>query len=190
MNDLPQDDLELPIKKLVDVATLPASGENLRIEADDRQRAELADLFSLVALNALTAAIEVKPYRNVGASVRGEVVAEIVQTCVVTLEETTQEIAEPIDLKLMPAAEQDDKISNLKEIDIDPEGVDPPDEFTDGRIDVGAIVVEHFALAIDPYPRKPGVEFNDDGDVEAQSGGGVKPSPFAVLGQLKSGEGS
>ena len=39
------------------------------------------------------------------------------------------------------------------------DGEDPPDPIVDGRIDLGALAVEFLALALDPYPRKPGAEF-------------------------------
>ena len=45
---------------------------------------------------------------------------------------------------------------------------------------LAAYVVEDLALAIDPFPRKPGVEF------EAPDAPG-EPSPFAVLAKLKGG---
>ncbi|MGB7247021.1 MAG: DUF177 domain-containing protein, partial [Methylovirgula sp.] len=36
---------------------------------------------------------------------------------------------------------------------------DPPDAIVDGMIDVGALAAEFLALGLDPYPKKPGVEF-------------------------------
>ncbi len=36
-------------------------------------------------------------------------------------------------------------------------GEDPPDPIIDGKIDLGALAAEFFALGLDPYPRKPGV---------------------------------
>ncbi len=60
------------------------------------------------------------------------------------------------------------------------------DLFDDGVIDLGEVVAESLALALDPYPRRPGVEFKD---VEIA---GPKPpqsndpaSPFAALAQLR-----
>jgi uncharacterized metal-binding protein YceD (DUF177 family) len=55
---------------------------------------------------------------------------------------------------------------------------DPPDEIEGGVVDLGAYVVEHLALALDPFPRKPGVEF----EAPAQES---EPSPFAALARLK-----
>ena len=33
---------------------------------------------------------------------------------------------------------------------------DEPDPIIDGKIDLGALTAEFFALGLDPYPRKPG----------------------------------
>ena len=55
-----------------------------------------------------------------------------------------------------------------------------------GPLDLGELLAEHLALAIDPYPRKPGVELEQ---VLQKNGIDVKvgrASPFAVLSELKS----
>ena len=46
---------------------------------------------------------------------------------------------------------------------------DDPDPVIDGKIDLGALTAEFFALGLDPYPRKPGAEF------VAPAGGGGPP---------------
>ena len=45
----------------------------------------------------------------------------------------------------------------VREVVLDPEGEDPPDLLDEDRIDLADYVVEHLALDIDPFPRKPGV---------------------------------
>lgn len=54
------------------------------------------------------------------------------------------------------------------EIVLDPDGPDIPDQFTGDSIDVGAVVAEFAALAIDPYPRKPDAEFAVKGEKEPE----------------------
>jgi hypothetical protein len=44
---------------------------------------------------------------------------------------------------------------------------DPPEPIVDGIIDLGAVTLEFLALALDPYPRKPGVSF-DAGPAEPE----------------------
>ena len=42
---------------------------------------------------------------------------------------------------------------------VDAEAEGGPSIYQNGRIDLGAIVAEHLALGLDPYPRTPGVDF-------------------------------
>jgi len=58
-------------------------------------------------------------------------------------------------------------------------GEDAPDEIDSPVYDLGTPLREEFALAIDPYPRAPGVAFESPADED------VPESPFAVLGKLK-----
>ena len=53
------------------------------------------------------------------------------------------------------------------------------DPVVDGKIDLGALAAEYFALGLDLYPRKPGVAFTPP---EPQEGA---DSPFAALDELK-----
>ena len=59
--------------------------------------------------------------------------------------------------------------------------VDPPDAIIDDTIDLGVVAAEFTALALDPYPRKPGAAFDDLTD----PGDAEEPSAFAVLERLK-----
>ena len=52
---------------------------------------------------------------------------------------------------------------------------EPPDEIVNGQIDLGALTAEFLALGLDPYPRKPGVDF------DFEDAGGRGDSPFAAL---------
>jgi uncharacterized metal-binding protein YceD (DUF177 family) len=57
-----------------------------------------------------------------------------------------------------------------------------PEEIESPRFDLAAPVLEEFLLAINPYPRAPGVVFEAPAEAEE------KPeSPFAVLKGLKRG---
>jgi hypothetical protein len=56
---------------------------------------------------------------------------------------------------------------------------EPPDEIVNGKIDLGAVVAEFLALGLDPYPRKPGVDFDYKDPADAEH------NTFAALGKLK-----
>ena len=63
--------------------------------------------------------------------------------------------------------------------------------FENGIIDMGEAVAESVALALDPYPKKSGVEFSNLIDDEGASGheSGAESNPFAGLGRLREGKG-
>ena len=53
-------------------------------------------------------------------------------------------------------------------------------------IDIGELVAQHLSLALEPYPRRPGVTFAGiDDDADAGSPGVT--NPFEVLAKLKGG---
>ncbi len=55
-----------------------------------------------------------------------------------------------------------------------------PEEIDSTRFDLAAPLLEEFSLAIDPYPRAPGVAFDAPATTEDPP-----ENPFAVLGKLK-----
>jgi uncharacterized metal-binding protein YceD (DUF177 family) len=168
-------DDKLPLSRRVSVDKLPGRGEVVRVEATADERAALAEAFKLPAIHEL-----VGEYRVVGdlkrATVTGTVKGRVAQTCVVTLEPFEATIEEEVDVDYAPATEPvDEEEAALRTLD-------PPDEIIDGKIDLGTLTAEFLALGLDPYPKKPGVEFTpviEDADV----------SPFDKLKSLKGPKG-
>ena len=94
--------------------------------------------------------------------VTGAVDAEVTQICVVSLEPFAATIDEPVEVRFAPAAEASAARRGGEsgdEASFDLDGEDEPDPIVEGRIDLGALAAEFLALGLDPYPRKPGVEF-------------------------------
>ena len=108
--------------------------------------------------------------------VQGDFEAEVVQTCVVSLQDVHAHVEGHFDTffsqeTAAPAAEialDDDETS--------------PEIITNGVIDMGEIVAQYLSLELDPYPRAPGVSLAAQ---LAEIGAEVKNSPFRVLGGLK-----
>jgi len=148
-----------------------------RISPDGPQLAALAKQLGLDALESLVADVKVAPWLD-GADLRGRFSAEVVQTCGVTLEPLEQTLTSDFHLRLLPAGSP-----NLPAEDaiVDPEADDPPDPFEGDEIDIAHYVVEHLALEIDPFPRKPGAVFEPPAPLE-------ETSPFAVLKRLQQPE--
>ena len=157
----------------------------LRITADERQRTALAKLWDILGVEALSAELKLRRWKKDGVKVFGTVHAEVTQACVVTLDPVPEVIDEEFDELFAPEGSALARIpaNDQGEIMIDPDGPDIPETFIGDTIDVGAVVSEIVAMALDPYPRKPDVEFG--GHVQGGAIEEKKPSPFAVLKNLK-----
>ncbi len=148
----------------------------LRLEADGDRRAAVARALDLVDLRRLAADVEVRPWLD-GAEVVARWEAEVVQTCGVSLDPFDTGLQGRFVVRAVPA-DSPAAGSGEVEVSLDPQAEDPPDVLDGDEIDLGGYLVEHLALEIDPFPRKPGVEFEPP-PAEAPA------SPFAVLQKLK-----
>jgi uncharacterized metal-binding protein YceD (DUF177 family) len=144
------------------------------IEATEAERAALARRFDLLSLERLVASLTW--HRQAGGLVRldGALQARLTQPCVVTLEPVPAELAESFTLRFMRGAP-----AESREVEIDAEAEDPPEPLGEGPVDVGEIVAQQLALALDPYPRASGVDL---GTVMPEA---EAESPFAVLRTLR-----
>lgn len=169
-----------PISFPVDVRRLPQKGFPLVIEPDASTRDRLAAAHGLLAVGSFRAELLVKTWKRGGISLTGRVEARIVQECVVTLEPLETSIDEEIDTLFVPEGSALSRETIEEgELVLSADGPDLPETFDGATIDVGAVAEEIFALAIDPYPRKPGAELareNADAD---------RVSPFAKLRDLR-----
>ena len=145
------------ISRMLDAAHLPATGVEMEVGAGDAERAALAAAYDLVAVKGLSADGDGDARQQGIGQVEGRVIADIVQSCVVSLEPVAQHIDEAFSVRFVPPGSPDAAAPKPgKEVIIDPEAPDPPEVMEGTRIDVGALVEEMFVLAIDPYPRAPG----------------------------------
>jgi hypothetical protein len=167
-------DTSIPFSRPVSVSEMPPQGLEIAIEANEAERAALAKDYGLPSLSRLTATFRLAG-RGRTVHVQGEVQAELEQTCVVTLEPFPVSVSEPVDVRYSEdAGPSDDEVVELSE-----QALDAPEPLVNGVVDIGALAAEFLALALDPYPRKPGVAFDfEGGEVE-------EASPFAVLSGLK-----
>jgi hypothetical protein len=174
----------------ISVQRLPQMGLNVKIEADERERAALRDFHELEDVKSFKADLQIAPWKKDGIRVRGKVQADIVQACVVTLEPIETRIDTDIDTLFVP---ENSRLARLPlddngELIISAEGPDIPETFSGDRLDAGAVAEEFFELAIDPYPRKEGVEAAPPltVDVGADDDDAANPvNPFAALKDWK-----
>ena len=174
-----------PFSHRIRVGQISHNPLELRIEADGKERAGLARLWGILGVEALSADLKVRRWKKDGVKVVGAIHAEVTQACVVTLEPVAQVIDKDIDETFVPEGSPLARMpaNDAGEIVLDPDGPDLPEPFAGDSIDVGALVAEMAAMALDPYPRKVDALFEgrDDGDADDEA----KPSPFAALKNLK-----
>jgi uncharacterized metal-binding protein YceD (DUF177 family) len=161
-----------PLSRLVDVMNIPPRGQEIHVVASAEERDALAKDFGLPGIQALSGDFKLTSTAK-GIHVTGLVKASITQICVVTLDSFDSDIEEEVEVDFAePSGMPAEPPTDINEYE-------PPDEIINGQIDLGALTAEFLALGLDPYPRKPGVDFSyrDPGD--------DKDSPFAALGKLK-----
>lgn len=146
------------------------------------EREALARRLDLPAVHALEARCRLDPLTRAGVLiVSGEVDAEVVQECVVSLEPVVQRVHAPFERHLARQGALPPPEALLH----DPEAIET--EALEGPgLDLGELVVEELALALDPYPHAedayqhltdlgPDVSFGEDAD---------RQRPFAALVDL------
>jgi len=165
--------------RLVQAAKVGEGGLAVSVTPAPGNLPKIADYLELVSLQGLSGDVLLTRWRAKGVKVTGHFSADVTQSCVVTLEPVQAHIEGDFERRFLPGAEVNPNEGKIPEINLDAESEDPPEPL--GReIDLGEILVEELSLALDPYPRKPGVEFAAEQETVA------KPdNPFAVLAKLR-----
>jgi len=175
--------VESPWSFEIPLAEIPDTGRHVELRADQPTREVVAQTVGLVAVPRLEATFDLAPFSDSGVRVSGTVSATVEQRCVVTLEPVLNEINEEVDLILVERGAMPPPRATL-DIDVAGES-DMPDVLHDRAVDLGALATEFMILGIDPYPRKPGVQF--EAPLEAPN---PADHPFAALAVLKKDSGS
>ncbi|HVO03474.1 MAG TPA: YceD family protein [Candidatus Cybelea sp.] len=139
-----------------------------RIAANPEERTALARRFGLVSLDRLEASFSLRRAGSGVIHVTGTLEADVVQSCVVTLEPVPAKIAESF------AADFAADSGGMADPDLDFEEADPPEPIRNGHIDLGELAAGQLALALDPYPRAPGAA------IPPEYSPGAEPEPAAV----------
>lgn len=163
--------------------------EKLTIEANQQECEALAKRFELVSIDSLTAELTITKASNGEVTLRGPMHADIVQSCVTTLEPVTETVEDSVEVLFSPHVSEDDLPSNPEDLeDLSEEDLmallDQPEPLVDGMIDAGEVVSQFLAVAMNPYPRKDDAELpaSVKSEEEAEE---ERPNPFAQLAGLK-----
>lgn len=134
-----------------------------------------------VSLLTLEGILRRDEQRDAHFLLEGELVAEVTQTCVVSLEPVSTRTRVAVRRCFVQGGTGSQEEDGEWLFDLD--GEDPPDVMPDGQVDLGEVAAEELVLALDPYPRKPGARLPRPGLDGADRAEGI--GPFAILGQLK-----
>jgi hypothetical protein len=168
--------------RMLAVETVPDTGLDISLCANETECAALADAYGLVAVQTFEADFHIRKQGPKRYEVSGVLHALVTQTCVVSLEPFETLLSAPVDVDFAPCGQPLGEPASRKMAAGGAAAFggpqDYPDPIVNGQIDLGALAAEFFALNLDLYPRKPGVTFEDMHVGNEASG---TDSPFAVL---------
>jgi len=131
-----------------------AAGLEVTVEADSGALDALTRRMGIPAVEALRCVFRLVRLTADTIQAEGRLQAQVVQTCVISLEDFPAAIDERFRVRFVPAGQESD--------DPDPEA-DDEIGYADGMLDLGEAAAEQLALALDPYPRAPGAELPELG---------------------------
>jgi uncharacterized metal-binding protein YceD (DUF177 family) len=166
----------------ISIVKISSTAATYRIVANEAERAALVRRFGLVSLDRLEA--EVRLQRVAGDfRLEAELAADLVQSCIVTLEPVPAAIAESFTLCYRPGIDEDEADRLALE--------NPEDEIIEPlmgeSIDIGEAVAQQLSVAMDPYPRVSGAQ-SASAEIEigeAPDAPVARRNPFDVLAALK-----
>lgn len=164
------------------VERISLGGVREKIVASPEEKKALAERFGLIDLARLEATIDVDHAEGKMFAVTGKFFADVVQECVVSLEPVPAHIAESIDVLFAPPhlLKDDGEGGGLSDLG----DVDPPEPIENGVIDLGELVAQHLAMALDPYPRKEGAALGNYEIGGEEPAAEKKNNPFAKLKEM------
>jgi uncharacterized metal-binding protein YceD (DUF177 family) len=161
----------------VPLGRITARGTEVLVEATEAERAALARRFTLPAIDRLRCRFHLRRGLRGVVEADGLLDASVVQTCAVSLDEFPQAVAEAFELRFVPSSAD-------ASADWDDDDPDEPDvvPYEGTLLDLGEAAAEQLALALDPYPHKPGVSLPEAGTDGAEAHGST---PFTSLARLR-----
>lgn len=161
----------LEFSRPVRLSQLPEAGSTLRLVASPSECAALAARLGLLALHAFWAELRLRPDTSGAIQASGSLEAAVEQACVVSLEPVAQRVHESFTLRILREGETPSE---------DPDSDDEV-ETVAGQAELGEVLAQLLALALDPYPRLEGAALPDHA---ADAAG----NPFAALAKLRPAE--
>jgi hypothetical protein len=174
-----------PLERFYNLADLSEAGDEVRISAGPEDLPALARWAGVDRIERFEAVVTLGRLSHSRFLYKADLVADLVQSCVVTLEPVKSRLERHFSRALhllrgharpRPEEEGGGVLTLAAGEDEAPEEIESP------HFDLAAPLLEELVLGIDPYPRAEAVEFAPPPEAAA-----VKESPFAALKRLKEG---
>lgn len=178
-------DTELYFGVNISVIGSNSRGTQYEFMANEDQRVALGSRFGCVDIQKFEVKASITPLRKEGHyGVSGVVSARVVQNCVVSLEPVVTDLEQKLDLILLPEEPEDPLDTDVSD--------DEFETYSGNIVDLGELGAIEMALAIDPYPRAPGVSVSQLGPGGHEKGYEVLEEgklsgnrPFEALAAIK-----
>ena len=183
----------------IEAEDISSKAMHVNIEPTEQQCKDLARRMHIEAIDSAKASLTIqRDSKNMNIHVTGQLKAVISQNCVVSLEPIESVIETQVEgwfadpgsvISITKARHEKDSKSHDAELQILDEK-DDPEPFVDGHIDLGELAAQYLSLAIDPYPHKEGVDFEQhiSADQQKKNIPEVRKNPFAALKDWKKGD--
>ena len=150
----------------IEVGDLGKQGKVFRLAANEEERARIAVRLGVPAVWKLEGELRVSATKS-AIRVEGALEAELTRECVASLEEMQETVSETFDIDFLREAPETESLE---------EDIDAPEVHEGDRLDLGELLVQQLALAMDPFPRKQGAQSLAEAYAPKET-----VSPFAAL---------
>ncbi len=170
----------LEFSRPLEVADLEHGEVVKELTATADELVALQKRFDVETLEAVSAKLTVSPEAGGTVKVEGRVRASLSQLCVVSLEPIDELVDEEISVTYLPPGTEEPSGAEAGELGSEADF----EEFDGVVIELGELTAQQIAAAMNPYPRKEGVEFGNQGQL-GDNAAEERENPFAVLQKLK-----
>jgi hypothetical protein len=168
---------QTPLSVIYDLADLSDGGAEVSIAATAEQRTKLAEWAGVGSVETFEAQVELGRRSATRFAYDATLIADITQSCVVTLEPVRSHLR--LNISRIMHLTGVSRRPGLASHELSPGSEDAAETIQDARYDLASPLLEEFSLAVDPYPRAPGVVFKAPQDSDTAE------SPFLALKRLK-----
>ncbi|MCF8474483.1 MAG: DUF177 domain-containing protein [Emcibacter sp.] len=178
--------INVEFSRIVDVLHVGSKGKYYHYQTTGEENKSLAERYNIVAVKALSAECNLIPIKKGKYNLAVTFNAEIIQSCVISLELVEENIAGNFTAILIQEPNKTRRENSEIDFDHDEDDIE---YLSSNLIDIGELIAQNLSLEINPYPRKPdatgkelGKEILTEDEVMIKS---EKQNPFHVLKSLK-----